>query len=204
MDIKKLCFKVDKINSDTLIVSFAGHDKKYGEIQKFEFLNFLEKHFPNVSRHFYVDKFLKSYHTGFYGITNNIDETVIYLQNEIKNYTNVLFLGVSSGGYAAILFGSLLNITSVLAFIPQTFLRAKNVNEKYRDIKPFINDTTKYYIFGDKSILDVNSYHHIFHCERISYHKNVYFFIKNNFNLTKMRDNGELYKIINNIICKLN
>ena len=68
-----------------------------------------------------MDKNRNSYHNGIVGISNNIDETLPHLQAQIAPYSNVIFLGVSSGGYAAILFGSLLNVKSVLAFIPQTF-----------------------------------------------------------------------------------
>lgn len=190
--------KINATNSDTLIVSFAGHAKMFGGIQKFEFVNFLEKHFKQFSLHFYVDKYVNSYHQGIFGITNDIDETVDYLKNEIKDYKNVVFLGVSSGGYAAILFGSLLNINYVLAFVPQTIRNDKSerVTEKYRDISKYINDVTKYYVCGDTSITDPNDCHHISHCDRISHHSNVFIEKKANFDLKKMRDNGDLYLIL--------
>ena len=191
-------YKINVTNSDTLIVSFAGHGKMFGGIQKFEFVNFLEKNFKQFSLHFYIDKHVNSYHQGIFGITNDIDETVVYLKNEIKDYKNVVFLGVSSGGYAAILFGSLLNINYVLAFVPQTIRHGKNncITEKYRDISKYINDVTKYYVCGNTSITDPNDCHHISHCDRISHHSNVFIEKKANFDLKKMRDNGELYLIL--------
>ena len=194
------CYKVDVPNSDTLIVSFAGNAKLFGGINKFEFLNFLSKHFKNASKHFYIDEHSDLYHKGISGISNNIDETVSYLQNEIKNYKNVIFIGNSAGGYASILFGSLLEINYVLSFIPQTFRRNNNIDEKYRDISIFINNKTKYYIYGNTSISNENDCHHISHCERISHHSNVFLFRKNKINLKEMRDNGELFKILNKII----
>ena len=193
-------YKIKVNDSNTLIVSFAGNAKLFGGIQVFEFQHFFEKYFNNVSRNFYIDKHTDSYHKGISGISTNIDETVIHLKNEIKDYQNVVFLGVSAGGYAAILFGSLLNITTVISFIPQTIRRDENIDEKYRDISIYINDKTKYYIYGDSSISDVNDCHHISHCERISHHSNVFITRKNGVNLKKMRDDGELYKIIESVV----
>lgn len=200
MNTDKCSYKVDIVDSETLIISFAGHDRIFGGIPRFEFVNFMEKYFKNVSRHFYTDKYLNSYHQGIHEITNNIDETIDYLRNEIKNYKNVICLGVSSGGYAAILFGSLLNINYVLAFIPQTLRRNKNIDEKYRDICRFINGTTKYYLYGDLSVSNVMDCHHISHCERISHHSNVFLIKKKYIRVTEMRDTGELYAILNSLV----
>lgn len=200
MNTSKCSYKVNIVDSETLIISFAGHDRIFGGIPRFEFVNFMETHFKNISRHFYTDKYLNSYHQGIHEITNNIDETIDYLRNEIKNYKNVICLGVSSGGYAAILFGSLLNINYVLAFIPQTLRRNKNIDEKYRDISKFINGTTKYYLFGDLSVSDVMDCHHISHCERISHHSNVILVKKKHINLKEMRNTGELFAILNSLV----
>jgi hypothetical protein len=200
MNTGKCSYKVNIVDSETLVISFAGHDRIFGGIPRFEFVNFMETHFKHVSRHFYTDKYLNSYHQGIHEITNNIDETIDYLRDEIKNYKNVICLGVSSGGYAAILFGSLLNINYVLAFIPQTLRRNKNIDEKYRDISKFINGTTKYYLYGDLSVSDVMDCHHISQCERISHHSNVFLIKKKYINLKEMRDTGELYAILNSLV----
>ena len=200
MNTSKCSYKVDIVDSETLVISFAGHDRMFGLIPRFEFVNFMETRFKNISRHFYTDKYLNSYNQGIHEITNNIDETIDYLRNEIKNYKNVICLGVSSGGYAAILFGSLLNINYVLAFIPQTLRRNKNIDEKYRDISKFINETTKYYLYGDLSVSDVMNCHHISQCERISHHSNVFLIKKKYINLKEMRDTGELYAILNSMV----
>jgi hypothetical protein len=200
MNTGKCSYKVNILDSETLVISFAGHDRMFGLIPRFEFVNFMETRFKNISRHFYTDKYLNSYHQGIHEITNNIDETIDYLRNEIKNYKNVICLGVSSGGYAAILFGSLLNINYVLAFIPQTLRRNKNIDEKYRDISKFINGTTKYYLYGDLSVSDVTNHHHISQCERISHHSNVFLIKKKYINLKEMRDTGELFAILNSLV----
>lgn len=196
--------KIYNSDSDTLIISFACHAKWFGGIPRFEFVNFFESNFKNINKQFYIDKHVTCYHKGIFGISNNIDETVTYLKNEIKDYKNVIFLGVSAGGYASILFGSLLNINTVLAFIPQTLRRDKYIDEKYRDISKYINNTTKYYIYGNLSVTDIKDTHHISQCERISHHPNVFITRVKNFDLKKMRDNGELYLILNKLIEKEN
>ena len=190
-------YKINIPNSDTLIVSFAGNAKLFGGIPRFEFVQFLKQF--NVSKHFYLDEHSDLYHKGLIG-TTSIDESVEYLKNEIKQYKRVLFLGNSGGGYAAILFGSLLEVNMVLAFVPQTIRRNEEVDEKYRDISIFINNKTKYYIYGDTSIVNEEDYHHISHCERIAHHPNVFLIKKNGLHLKEMRDSGELFDILKTII----
>lgn len=188
------------MTSKTLIVSFAGHGLKYGGVPKIEFANFLKHHFPHIDAQFYIDHNCKSYHHGMQGISNNIEETVAYLKQKFENYDRVICLGASAGGYAAILFGSLLNVDTVIAFIPQTVLRSKDRDEKYRSITPHINTTTKYHIFGDVNIVDENNCHHISHCDNISMLPNVNLTKLNGVNLTTMKLNGKLLHIMKTII----
>jgi esterase/lipase len=122
------------------------------------------------------------------------------VKKEISGYKNVIFLGTSSGGYAAILFGSLLNVNSVVAFTPQTVRLDKNIDEKYRDISQYINDSTNYYLYGDLNVKNEKDTHHISHCDRISHHPNVYIKRVAQFNLKTMRDNSELYGIFINLV----
>jgi len=199
MDNKSYC-NIDVSGSETLIISFTAHGKAIREVHSYDFFNFLQKFFSTSSRYFYTDKFSRCYHKGIQDKTTNIDETIGYLKNEIRPYKRVIFMGISSGGYAAILFGSLLGVSDVLAFVPQTILRKTIVDEKYRDISKYINDTTRYYLYGESSITDELDCHHISHCERISHHPNVYFTKNNRMNVKDMRDNGELYKIMDTII----
>ena len=55
---------------------------------------------------------------------NDLYETIDFIKNLIskKKYKNVYAIGSSAGGFAAILFGNLLNFTKVLAINPQTVL----------------------------------------------------------------------------------
>ena len=188
-------------NNKNLIVCFGGHALKFGGFLPFEFLNYLSANYINNSDLiFYIDKNQCSYHKGIENISNNIDETVIYLNNQIANYNNIVFLGTSAGGYAAILFGSLCNnVKNVISFIPQTIIKDP-IDIKYSNLKNIINNTTQYKLYGDKSIKNINDLHHILHCENIENYSNVQVYKLKNINLKKLRDEGILKKIIDNVI----
>lgn len=136
---------------------------KMGGILPFEFLNYLSKTFKkNTDLYFYIDKKQCWYHKGFDGITENIEDTVLYLNNIIKksNYKKILFIGVSAGGYASILLGSLCNVSNVIAFIPTTKL-VKPINKKYEDLKTIVTNNTDYLIYGDSKVKNKYNDHHI-------------------------------------------
>jgi hypothetical protein len=193
-------YKIDVPGSELLIISFNAHGKIFRDVQSYDFFNFLEKNYSHVSRYFYVDKYASCYHKGLQYKTTNIPETFEYLKKEIRHYKRVIFIGLSSGGYAAILYGSLLGISDVIAFYPQTLLRREKVDENYRDISKYINKTTQYHLYGDLSKTNEMDCHHVSHCERIAHHPNVYLTKKSSINMKSMRDTGELYTILNNII----
>ena len=74
-----------KNNSDNLVLCFGGMSLKIGLIPPFEFLNYLSKNYKkNTDLYFYIDKNQCWYHKGISGITENIDETVLYLNSNIK------------------------------------------------------------------------------------------------------------------------
>jgi hypothetical protein len=182
-------------SNDLLIVSFGGYARNIGGILPFEFLNFLRIHFPNTDKQFYIDSHACCYSKGLNGISRNIDETVMYLSHQIKKYKKVVFIGKSGGGYAAILFGSLLNISTVIAFIPTTIIRTTKVEPKYKNIRPFINKTTMYYLYGDTKRTDVMDCHHISHCKNVETGPNIIVYEKDGIDLQTMRDSGELFQI---------
>jgi hypothetical protein len=193
-------YEIDISGSELLIISFTSQGKMVRDVQSYDFFNFLENKFPHASRYFYVDIHRTCYHKGIHDKSTNIDETVEYLKHKVKKYKHVIFIGLSSGGYAALLYSSLVGISDVIAFYPQTILRSQNIDEKYRDISKYINDYTKYHLYGDLRKTNVIDCHHISQCERIAHHPNVHLTKKSYINLRYMRDNGELYTIINNVI----
>jgi len=138
------------------IFIFAGHGiaDNIGGLPKFEFVKTMEKSFPSLDVHFYVDYKQCWYSRGLEGITSNVDETIKYLDK--KKHKKNIFMGNSAGAYASILFGSILEVDKVIAFHPQTNLNAipsaknrhQHVSDEYMEIEKYLNDTTEYKIYG--------------------------------------------------------
>jgi hypothetical protein len=188
--------------SSTIVVSFAGHGLKFGGNPRPEFRNFLSKNFPGVDVLLLVDYNCRCYHQGLKGLTSNVDETANYIQNIIIGYKKVIFVGVSAGGYASILFGSLLKVNDVIAITPQTKLKAVFFDDTYRDLTNLINSTTNYILIADTSVEHPEHMHHISHCERIEHYANVVVLRKNKVYVGLMRDDGSLLEVFQNVIKK--
>lgn len=202
-------YKIIKNNSENLIICFGGIKSKMGGILPFEFLNYLSKTYKkNIDQYFYIDKNRSLYHKGIEGISKNIDETVLYLNNIIKNksYKKILFMGVSGGGYASILFGSLCNVSNVMAFKPPTKLDNKliqsrvTLDKRYVDLKTIINNKTKYILHGDTKVKNKNSSHHISQCNYLDCFQNVKIIYYKGLNMRVLRNNGIIKKNIDNIL----
>jgi hypothetical protein len=195
---------IEKLNnSKILICCFGGMALKLGGIIPFEFLNYLSNTYNNkYDLLFYIDKNQCCYHKGIDGITNNIEETVLYLNNKIskRKYKTVIFMGVSAGGYASILFGSLCdNINYVVSFIPKVKL-TKPFDRKYGNLKDVINPKTKYILIGDTNIKNIDDSHHISQCEILEKEKNVDVIRVNGVDLKKLRNIGFIKLLLDNII----
>jgi len=109
-------------------------------------------------------------------------------------------MGVSAGGYASILFGSLCKkVDEVIGFIPQVELN-NPVDENYRNLKSIINQHTQYTLYGDINVLDKNNDHHISHCEILEDLKNVTVIRNCGVDMKVLRDNGTIKNIIDKII----
>ena len=201
MDKSELFIKGTSQNNTELIISFAGNAVVYGGVPQLEFVNSLNKIYPNCDKLFYLDKTSRFYINGIPTISKSIEETTQYISSKIKDYKKVCFIGTSAGGYASILYGSLLNIDYVLAFIPQTNLEIrKNIfdkdNIKYINLKNYINNKTKYKLIGNKNITDNNDIHCIQQCDNIKDFENVNIIYKEKVNMREIRDSGELKKLI--------
>jgi hypothetical protein len=181
-----------------LICCFGGMALQMGGIPPFEFVNYLSKVYKEqVDLLFYIDKNQCWYHKGIDGITTSIEDTVSYLNKKVKEYTLVIFMGISAGGYAAILFGSLcVKVDYIISFIPQTMINV----EKYSNLKNVIQPQRKYILYGGKDIQDINDIHHIRHCENLNCFSNVIINRLDYVNLKELRDNGDIKKILDNIL----
>jgi predicted esterase YcpF (UPF0227 family) len=196
--------ELTKINGKkVLICCFGGMAKKMGGILPFEFLNYLTLNYKDMcDLIFYIDDKQCCYHKGIHGISTNIEETIQYINKKIikGDYEKIIFMGVSAGGYASILLGSLCkNITYVISFIPKVILNNPH-NKKYKNLKTFINTKTQYILIGDESIKDINDSHHIRQCEELKDFNNVTIIRKEKVVLKELRDNGTIKSILDTII----
>jgi hypothetical protein len=182
--------------SRTLLIAFGGMAMSLGGILPFEFKKTLDDHFPDIDSIFFIDRHQKWYHKGIEGISTNIEETVGYLSAIVGKYESVCCLGTSAGGYAALLFGSILNVRTVVAFVPQTLVDFDGMDGSYRNLKHVINHKTKYVIHGDLSVMDYNDNHHISQCENIESFTNVQVIRNSSLDLKQWRSSGSLVRII--------
>ena len=148
-----------KTNSETLIVSFASLNPTHtGFERKSSLLDFSQECPIDI---LYLRDQKNWYIGSLKGIGETIEDTTEFLETECKKYKKVVMVGGSQGGYASILFSSILKTFACIAIIPLTNLhicyeyRPKGRNwkklskleswKKYADLKPHINNETKYY-----------------------------------------------------------
>jgi len=185
----------------------------------FEFIKLTDEHFNQNDRLFFADHHQCWYHKGY--LKNkivDIDDTAKLINDVINKCSTdnkkIIFIGISSGGYAAILFGSILHVNTVLAIKPQTNLnylevdgmvggkssfRIKkiNLNQKYLNLSLVLNNKTKYICYGDLSVRQNTNCHHVLQCRNINKFKNVKVRELNKLDIKLMSTNGELLKILN-------
>lgn len=116
-----------------MIIAFGGLRGAMG-VPSFEFFKLTDDLLVN---RIYVRDFDQLfYHSGLLGISENIDETVVFLKQKIaeSGASKVVIFGNSMGGYAALLFGVLLGADVVHAFVPQTYIHESNSEEGYEVI----------------------------------------------------------------------
>jgi hypothetical protein len=146
----------------TALVVFAGlavADRSIADHPHFEFFN-VAAGLP-VSKLFIRDLDQVWYQRGVRGLGSTIPEVRDALAAQLDRFEHVVFLGGSSGGYAALLLGALLGVDRVLAFSPQTFVgrgrrmlhrdrrwpteiaemrRSPGLSSTYLDLKPVLRD----------------------------------------------------------------
>lgn len=137
--------------------------------------NFFEWYHSRINKaykHIFVrDIFKQWYLTGINAKIDTPEKLTEFLQKETKGY-NIVTVGSSAGGYAAILNGSLLNAKYALAFNPQfeikslldksseminpLVFRKQKLKSRYYDIRPYINeDIDIFYFYSNASKWDI-------------------------------------------------
>ena len=205
-----------------LFVAFGGISQQFS-MPPFEFKNFLTNNFGDVNFIFIRDMEQAWYFNGIEGLSKNYNLNIDGLRMIINqtDHTKTIFLGNSMGGYASILYGTLLDVDHVLAFAPQTFINKgkrqnvgdhrwpKEMNRLHSKIPTHpaydLNDVlnnTKYdtdikVFFGAQSKLDVihaNNLDGLPNVETHVEHKGSHGVIKD------LKNNGKLAIIINDIL----
>ena len=159
------------------------------------------------------------YHRGLPGISNNLTETSNYLKERINTYNpeETVLIGNSMGGFAAILFASMLSNCRAIAISPQTYLGiGKRLVNRERRWRSELRKTYFYSFFGERcyDLASINpknsswyadillSAHHsrdlsharnVVHIPQIRIHK---FDCKSHRLVKKLRDVGMLNKIL--------
>lgn len=182
----------DLQNRAYLFVAFGGIRQRLGA-PPFEFFNSI----ANID----CDKiFLRDFQRSWYqrGIDqelNDFDKVVNYLGGVISKYKyrKVCFLGNSMGGYAAILFGTILDVDKVIAFAPQSFIdkfrrfiyrdkRSRGLKDNlytYENVNKAHFDLKKFLLKNDSYKTEINIYYSALdrldsrHAKRLKNRKNV-------------------------------
>jgi hypothetical protein len=106
-------------DSSTLVVAFAGLKGFLGGFPAFEFKNILSS--VHVKSAYLRDHYAAWYHRGVVDIGPDIDAIAAKLRELHEEAERLVMIGNSAGGYAALLFGALLDCETHV-FSPQTFI----------------------------------------------------------------------------------
>lgn len=129
---KSLEFYLSETGSNLYI--FFGGIANGIAMPPFEFFNsskIIEEH-----KIFIRDLSQRWYQNGLYLVTSDVSSTIAHISKLITdiNPNKVYFVGNSMGGFAAIMFSSLMGIGNVIAFAPQTFI-APQLKLAYGDFR---------------------------------------------------------------------
>lgn len=130
-DNKKPILEEINKNSNKLYILFGGIAAAMG-MPSFEFYN--SSRIIDENKIFLRDLSQSWYQCGLSGIGNTVFDIGKFLDNKIKQIDpdEIFFVGNSMGGYAAILFASMLGCGKAIVFSPQTFISPiKRI--KYKD-----------------------------------------------------------------------
>ena len=106
-------------DSRRMIVAFAALPGENLDVRPFAFHTMMAE--IDVKAAFLRDHLEAWYHRGVVGVGDTIDAVAEFLRDFVRSAEETVMIGGSSGGYAALLFGSLLD-REVHAFMPQTFI----------------------------------------------------------------------------------
>jgi hypothetical protein len=188
-----------------IIVVFSGHALEVGGVPVLEFRRFLATHFAGLHHMILTDPSRGMYHEGIVGVSTSVDGTTSWLRQKTAGFTRTVFMGVSAGGYAAILYGSLVPATRVIAFCAPTLLTARGRDDRYRDLVPWVTAaaaTTSFLLYADPDHHPCDA-HHASQSTRVTGECRRHCRVvlrRGCLKVSTLRDSGELLRIVNEAV----
>lgn len=167
--------------TNTLVISFGGVNGR------FEFYGSLSK--LNVDFILIREPSKRWYQHGLQDIKGGFQGFIKYLSELIAEHEDkkLVVVGASAGGYAAILFGSLLNADQIISYGPQTYIsdelrgplnerrwwpELKNITElHYGDLLPVVSNNLEskiHIFFGSDDFFDFLHAAHLIECPNVT------------------------------------
>jgi hypothetical protein len=175
-------------NEKYCVIYFSSHNIYYPNTEEVFTKNIIQKNrlewygsrIEKGSKHIFIRDIQKQWYLkGINNKINSIEKLAEFLKAETEGYKTIM-LGSSAGGYAAVLFGSILNVEYMLSFNgqfqmydilersneltdPIVFRQKDNiVVNKYYSLKSFIKSPNKvFYFHSNKSNWDITNKRHI-------------------------------------------
>lgn len=121
-DLESMMFRPSE-TSDILMIMLSGRQAGFIEPLHFN-MSFVTRKL-DVNRMYLRDNFGMWYHDGLQGVTKDMTDTAEFLREHIaeEGYSRVVVVGVSSGGYAALVLGAMIGADEVHAFGPPTLFQ---------------------------------------------------------------------------------
>ena len=211
---------------NVLMLAFGGLALRIG-IPMYEFNN-ISRDLTSINKIYLRDKHRLWYHRGLPAMGNDIGGLVRFLRQYTAHPSTrrTLVFGNSGGGYAALLFGQLLQADEVHAFSPKTFINpVKRLLRGDIDDGKLIGRILSLYRWGQRNYFDLRKilldhpvgrrHIHVYyaidhkwdalHAKRLQglpdVHLHAYPYGKHNL-IRKLKDSGELRQIIERAVKK--
>lgn len=139
-----------------LLIAFGGISGGLG-VPPFEFFKATED--LDVNKIWLRDLSQSWYHSGQPSVSRNINGTARFLRRMVDKLRSdhVVIFGNSMGGYAAILFGILINADAVHAFSPHTNITSSK-DIRYKDKLRYVHDNFSNKFFDLRSVMRSTDY----------------------------------------------
>jgi hypothetical protein len=223
-----ISYNKDCVDKDTCAIYFSSNDIYFPNSEEMfkkriidkNFFEWYGTRFKKAYKHILLrDVYKQWYLSGINKEINSPESVLDFLIKETQSY-EVITIGSSAGGYAAILYGSLLNAKKALVFNaqfdistqlntsssdidPLIFRYRDSPVAEYYDIKPFINKNLEvFYFLSQESEWDFEQYQHVKDVKNINVisfstkHHGIPF-LKSALNKVINLENHQLKKIVN-------